>query len=63
MKYFILISTIFFISCAGKTAHDTISPVGKPIGTVLAAVQAPIQGASASYAEQSTKTQTNPYGR
>lgn len=49
--------------CAGKTAYDTVSPVGRPVGTVLAAAQAPIQGAADSYATQSAPTQENPYGR
>ena len=54
---------IFLAGCAGQTAYDTVSPVGRPIGTVLAATQAPIQGAADSYATQSTKSQENPYGR
>jgi hypothetical protein len=54
---------IFLTGCAGKTAHDTVSPVGRPIGTVLATTQAPIQGATESYAVQSARTQENPYGR
>jgi|GEM_PF-3038317 len=54
---------IFLAGCAGKTAHDTISPAGRPIGTVLAATQAPIQGAAESYATQTARTQENPYGR
>lgn len=49
--------------CAGKTAYDTVSPVGRPVGTALAVVQAPIQGAADSYATQTARTQENPYGR
>jgi hypothetical protein len=49
--------------CGGKTAYETTSGVGKPVGTVLAATQAPIMGASESLADQSGKTTQNPYGR
>ena len=61
-----LLGSLLLISltgCAGKTAYDTVSPVGQPVGTVLAAVQAPIQGAADSYATQTTRSQANPYGR
>ncbi len=63
-KFFLSAILLFtFAGCAGQTAHDTISPVGQPVGTVLAATQAPIQGAAAGYATQSARTQENPYGR
>ncbi len=60
---FSILSVILLAGCAGQTAHDTIAPIGSPVGTVLAATQAPIQGASASYATQSARTEQNPYGR
>ncbi|MFH0984330.1 MAG: hypothetical protein V1882_02215 [Candidatus Omnitrophota bacterium] len=54
---------VLLAGCAGKTAYDTVSPVGQPVGTALAVVQAPIQGAADSYATQTARTQENPYGR
>jgi len=59
----ILFSALLIVGCAGQTAHDTFSGVGKPVGTVAAVTQAPIQGASESYAYHSDVTQDNPYGR
>ncbi len=61
-----ILGMLFLISltgCAGKTAYETVSPVGRPVGTVLAVTQAPIQGAADSYATQTARTQENPYGR
>ena len=64
MRVWVLLFMFFFLAgCAGKTAHDTFSDVGKPVGTVGAAAQAPIQGASESYAYHSAPTQENPYER
>lgn len=57
------LSLLILSSCAGQTAHDVISPAGKPVGTVLAATQAPIQGVAEGYAEQTARSQANPYGR
>lgn len=62
----LILASLLLISlsgCAGKTAYETVSPVGRPVGTALAAVQAPIQGAADSYATQTGRTQENPYGR
>jgi len=58
-----ILGVVFLAGCAGQTAHDTFSPIGKPVGTVVAATQAPIQGAAESYAHHSGKTEDNPYAR
>jgi hypothetical protein len=64
MKYLAgILIVIFLAGCGGKTAHDTFSGPGKPVGTVVAATQAPIQGASESYAYHAGTTEENPYGR
>jgi len=62
LKLFVL-GAALLAGCAGQTAHDTFSPIGKPVGTVVAATQAPIQGAAESYAYHSGKTEDNPYAR
>jgi len=63
-KIYIIITAIILLGgCAGQTVHDTVSPVGRPVGVVLAAAKAPIQGATETVATQGVKTQENPYGR
>jgi hypothetical protein len=58
-----IILAVVLLGCAGQTAHDSFSGVGKPVGTVAAATQAPIEGAAESYAYHSGKTESNPYQR
>jgi len=61
--YSAISAMLLLTGCAGQTVHDAVSPVGQPVGVVLAAAKAPIQGATETLATQGVKTQENPYGR
>lgn len=57
----VLLPFIFVVGC--KTVHDTVAPVTRPAGGVVAAPQAVTQGVAEGYADEAGTTVNNPYNR